>query len=111
MSALKEWCSKRRGNLAGLAEHLDTSAGYLCEIKEDIKPLPTHMIRSISAYTGIPARELRPDLWEIFKDDFNNLRQQNNDINQKLIKMERDRQGLPEVEIVPSHTFYSGDYK
>ena len=69
MSALKEWCSKKRGNLAGLAEHINTSAGYLCEIKEDIKPLPTHMIRSISAYTGIPARELRPDLWEIFKDE------------------------------------------
>lgn len=69
MSALKEWCSQKRGNLSNLANYLDTSAGYICEIKEGIKPLPPHLIRDISMHTGIPARELRPDLWEIFKDE------------------------------------------
>lgn len=68
MSALKKWCQTKRGNLTALSEHLDVSIGYLSEIKEDIKPLPHHMIRDISTFTGIPARELRPDLWEIFKD-------------------------------------------
>lgn len=69
MSALKDWCSQKRGNLSSLAKHLDVSTGYICEIKEDIKPLPPHLIRDISAYTGIPAKDLRPDLWSIFNEN------------------------------------------
>lgn len=109
--ALKKWLNSEYGNYSLLAKELKITRQALSKIIRSDSPISVKHIAATSKFTGIPSRDLRPDLWEIFKDDFDNLKQQNNDIKKKLTKMQREHQSLLEVEIVPTHTFYSGNYR
>lgn len=65
---LWKWCKSKTGNAKKLALGLGVGAAFVSEMINGNKLVPPDMIKKISVITGIPARELRPDLWGIFKD-------------------------------------------
>lgn len=66
---LWKWCKSKTGNIKDLSKILNVSPTFVSLMINGKKPVPPESIPAITAYTGIPARELRPDLWEIFKDE------------------------------------------
>ena len=68
-TALYLWCKSDYARMKELAEFLKISETFVSFIVHGKKQIPVKSISAISEYTGIPARELRPDLWEIFKDE------------------------------------------
>lgn len=67
-SALYNWCKADYANAKWLAEKINHSETFVSFMANGKKRVPVNSIVAISTYTGIPARELRPDLWEIFKN-------------------------------------------
>lgn len=63
---LNEWLSKR-GNKKLLAEKLGVSVAFITLIANGKKNIPIEQLRRIQEVTGIYPRDLRPDVWEIFK--------------------------------------------
>lgn len=66
-SELWKWCKSKTGNAKRLALGLGVGAAFVSEIINGNKLVPPDMIGKITDITGIPARDLRPDLWDIFK--------------------------------------------
>ena len=63
------WCKSDYARMKALAEFLGISETFVSFMVHGKKQVPVKSIRDVSTFTGIPARELRPDLWEIFKDE------------------------------------------
>lgn len=68
-TALYHWCKSDYANAKWLAEKINRSGTFVSFMANGKKAVPPELIPEISAHTGIPARDLRPDLWEIFKDE------------------------------------------
>ena len=63
---LNEWLSKR-GNKKILAEKLGVSVAFITLLVNGKKNIPLEQLKRIQEVTGIHPRDLRPDVWEIFK--------------------------------------------
>ena len=63
------WCKQETGNIAYLARELGVSRTFVSFLVSGKKPIPIEHIPKIKQVTGLKAKELRPDIYEIFKDD------------------------------------------
>ena len=63
------WCKQETGNIAYLARELGVSRSFISYLVNNKKPIPVEHIQKIKQITGLKAKDLRPDLYEIFKED------------------------------------------
>ena len=63
------WCKNDVGNQRLLAEKLGVSFSFVSNIVQGRKQIPIERLKEISEITGIKAKDLRPDIYEIFKAD------------------------------------------
>lgn len=59
MDKFSEWLKAERGNLTKLADAIGVTYGAIPQWKGIV---PTERLFAVSAFTGIPMEELRPDL-------------------------------------------------
>lgn len=65
MNKLLEYLDAERGRRTALATHLKISPSAISMWGQ----VPTEQVKKVSTFTGIPARDLRPDLADIFAED------------------------------------------
>lgn len=65
------WCKQEHGNIAYLAKELGVSRTFISFLVTGKKPIPLEHLPKIKSVTGINAKDLRPDVYEIFKDEVN----------------------------------------
>lgn len=63
---LKNWCNSKSGNITLLAEAVGVKPQFISMVISGRRLLPLNKIVIASAVTGIPARELRPDVFALF---------------------------------------------
>ena len=68
-SDLWKWCKSETGNTKDLAIFLKKSRTFVSFMANGKKPVPIDLIPDISAYTDLRPKQLRPDIYEIFKED------------------------------------------
>ena len=68
-SELWKWCKSETGNVKNLSLFLKTTPSFISLIINGKKQVPLDLIPAISAYTDLRPKDLRPDIYEIFKGD------------------------------------------
>ena len=68
-SELWKWCKSKSGNSKRLAISINVSRTFISNVSNGNQPVPINLISKISKITGIKPKDLRPDLYEIFKED------------------------------------------
>lgn len=68
-SDLWKWCKSETGNTKDLAIFLKKSRTFVSFMANGKKQVPIDLIPLISAHTGLRPKQLRPDVYDIFKDD------------------------------------------
>lgn len=63
------WCKQETGNISYLARKLGVGKSFVSNMMHNRRPMPVDKLKQISLITGISVKELRPDLWEVFKDE------------------------------------------
>lgn len=65
MNKLLDYLNAERGRRKALAAHLGIFPSAISMWSQ----VPTEQVKKVAAHTGISARELRPDLADIFAED------------------------------------------
>lgn len=60
MEKLKTWLKAERGRVSSLARECKVTHGAVLQWVE----VPAHHVRVVASITGIPANELRPDVFD-----------------------------------------------
>lgn len=68
-SELWKWCKSETGNTKDLALIIKKSRTFVSFMANGKKPVPIDLIPIISSYTGLSPKQLRPDVYEVFKGD------------------------------------------
>ena len=68
-SDLWKWCKSETGNIKNLALFLKKSKAFVSFMAHGKKKVPVELIPAISAYTNLRPKQLRPDIYELFKED------------------------------------------
>lgn len=63
------WCKQETGNINFLAQELGVSKTFVSFLANEKKAIPIDKLAKISEITGIKVKDLRPDIYEIFKGD------------------------------------------
>jgi transcriptional regulator with XRE-family HTH domain len=66
--ALEEYRKRENISLSALAQRLGMSKSVVCRYVKGTRQVGPETIRRISEITGIPARDLRPDLADILME-------------------------------------------
>lgn len=65
MKDFVDYLEGERGRQSALARHLDVYPSAVCRWKSS--PIPVEYVKRVSDFTGIPAKNIRPDIAAIFE--------------------------------------------